>query len=352
MGVSPSKSCASADTSLSLSMASSGVCAASDARRASRADGLSSSPINDRRRALGGRRPEPRPEPGGSDGNDRASATLRRPPSPPPRCSQESLEAAADARRASACACTRASSEVPDSSNPRAPRRGGRRLARGRSTSEAAPESSESARGSPSRFATDERNGHGRLCRDGTTWGQRARTLAAATTSRRGEARPAEDDGRRLENGTSRGEGEAAGGGGNARESLSLVLFRRGEVAQPPSLPHPSGRPRRSSTRRDPYAALPEQHCGDPLWRREERACSDPGPKAERRAGRNRPIHSPMHAASIEIAMANLRASSCWHARSGASPSAIAKHPEITGAPARTNASAARRPRRRAPERQ
>ena len=269
MGVSPSKSCASADTSLSLSMASSGVRAASDARRASRADGLSSSPINDRRRALGGRRPEPRPEPGGSDGNDRASATLRRPPSPPPRCSQESLEAAATRgvllrapARAPAARCRIAANSCAAS--------GGRRLARGRKLGGGARE--QRVRTRQSLALRDGRgNGHGRLCRDGTTWGP-ARTLAAATPARRGAA----GGGRRsaARNGTSRGEGEAAGGGGNARESLSLVLFRRGEVAQPPSLPHPSGRPRRSSTRRDPLAALPEQHCCGPLWRRAERACS------------------------------------------------------------------------------
>ena len=198
MGVSPSKSCASADTSLSLSMASSGVCAASDARRASRADGLSSSPINDRRRALGGRRPEPRPEPGGSDGNDRASATLRRPPSPPPRCSQESLEAAADARRASACACTRASSEVPDSSKF-VRRVGGADGLLVAGSSEAAPESSESARGSPSRFATDEATA---TAASAATVPPGASELERLRLPRLpGVARPAEDDGRRLEMG-------------------------------------------------------------------------------------------------------------------------------------------------------
>ena len=59
-------------------------------------------------------------------------------------------------------------------------------------------------------------------------------------------------------------------------------------------------------------------------------------------AGRSRPAHVPTQSAIKERATANLKRSTSWHASSGARQSAIATQPEMTGAPQRAKACAAR----------
>ena len=59
-------------------------------------------------------------------------------------------------------------------------------------------------------------------------------------------------------------------------------------------------------------------------------------------AGSSRPAHVPTHSAMKESATANLKRSTSWHASSGARHSEIATHPEMTGAPQREKACAAR----------